>query len=102
MRLTRDEENFRHVPVEAPTPRRPKASSQAATTDAERVLKALARLAGENKHVTSTGASSLFQIAPPELEGMSRRAIEAATQSLEDQRLVVSGARGRLMIVRRS
>jgi hypothetical protein len=72
LRLRRNAATFRHVPYDSP--------QVVSATEIDRVHSALIRLSAEGRRLTHT---NLFQIAPPEIEGMSRSAVQKALGQLE-------------------
>jgi hypothetical protein len=96
LKSRRDPAQFRHVLADGAATEKDTDDASAATED-ERVLAALTRLTDDGQQVK--GTRNLFDLAPPELQGMSRRAIERAVKNLKEQRLVVSGTRGELIVI---
>jgi AAA domain len=79
-RLRFDEDTKRHLPVGVPN-----AGEQPAEADdeaAEAVLAAVARLVQEGERVTRTGASSVYDRKPAELDGVSRKRARTAVDAL--------------------
>jgi hypothetical protein len=95
-RLGRNEANFRHISLDAPTAASTPKAAHTPSTDS--VLGAARGLIGAGERVTRTGKAGLFERKPAALAGMPRAAVRSAVDVLIGQGLLDSDDGGVLTL----